>query len=58
MPRTLLTTRSALVFLLAILCGIGAGVLSGVAGLSTAQAVLSGAAGFGFSVPFFNALID
>ncbi|MEU1186691.1 hypothetical protein [Streptomyces sp. NPDC005859] len=58
MPRTLLTTRSALIFLLAILCGIGAGVMTVLAGLSTPQAVLSGAGGFGLAVPFFNTLID
>ncbi|MEH0546102.1 hypothetical protein QA802_24420 [Streptomyces sp. B21-105] len=58
MNRTLLTTRSALIFLLAVLCGIGAGVLTGLTGPSTAQAVLTGAAGFGLAVPFFNSLID
>ncbi|WP_432134342.1 MULTISPECIES: hypothetical protein [unclassified Streptomyces] len=58
MHHPLLTMRSALIFLLAILCGIAAGVLTGLAGAETARAVLAGAAGFGLAVPFFDHLID
>ncbi|WP_411101022.1 hypothetical protein [Streptomyces sp. x-45] len=58
MNHTLLTVRSALVLLLAVLCGIGAGVLARFAGMGSAEAVLAGAAGLGAAVPFFNSLID
>ncbi|MFI0734550.1 hypothetical protein ACH4S9_36995 [Streptomyces sp. NPDC021225] len=58
MNRALLTTRSALILLLAILCGIGAAILTGSAGASPSKAVLSGVAAFGFAVPFFNTLIE
>ncbi|MFI9586952.1 hypothetical protein ACIHCQ_35185 [Streptomyces sp. NPDC052236] len=58
MNRTLLTTRSALILLLAVLCGIGAGILTTFAGVGPAEAVLSGVTAFGFTVPFFNTLVD
>ncbi|MFI2436850.1 hypothetical protein [Streptomyces sp. NPDC018693] len=58
MHRPLLTPRSALIFLLGTLCGIGAGVLTGLAGQAAAEGVLVGAAVFGAAVPFFNVLID
>ena len=58
MNRTLLTTRSALIFLLALLCSVGAGLLTAAAGAGPARAVLTGAAVFGVAVPFFNGLID
>ncbi|MEU5610290.1 hypothetical protein AB0H03_16400 [Streptomyces sparsogenes] len=58
MNRALLTTRSALILLLAILCGIGAALLTDAAGASPPRAVLAGVAGFGFAVPFFNTLIE
>jgi hypothetical protein len=49
--------RSALVLLLAMLVGIGAGVLSRLAGSPAAQCVLYGAGAFGVAVPFFDRLI-
>ncbi|MFJ5302792.1 hypothetical protein [Streptomyces sp. NPDC088350] len=58
MNRTLLTTRSALIFLLGILCGTGTGILTAFTGASPAGAVLSGMAALGFAVPFFNTLVD
>lgn len=54
----LLSVRSALVLLLSILCGTVAGVLTAFTGVVPAEAVLSGMAGLGVSVSFFNALID
>jgi ABC-type antimicrobial peptide transport system permease subunit len=56
--QTLLTTRSALILLLALLCGIGTGILSTFAGAGAAEAVLTGMTGVGLAVPFFNAHID
>ncbi|MFM9700152.1 hypothetical protein [Streptomyces europaeiscabiei] len=58
MNRTLLTTRSALILLLAVLCGIGTGILTTFAGAGPAEAVLSGMTGLCLAVPFFNTLID
>ncbi|MFC9131338.1 hypothetical protein ACFT4A_31475 [Streptomyces sp. NPDC057099] len=58
MNRTLLTARSALILLLAVLCGIGAGVLATFAGAGPAEAVLSGITGIALAVPFFNSLIE
>lgn len=57
MRRSLLSMRSALVLLLAMLAGVGAGVLSRLAGSPAAQCVLYGAGAFGFAVPFFDRLI-
>jgi ABC-type antimicrobial peptide transport system permease subunit len=53
----LLSIRAALVFTLALLTGIGAGVLSAVGGSPPTQCVLYGAGAFGLSVPFFDCLI-
>ncbi|WP_225851284.1 hypothetical protein [Streptomyces sp. HPF1205] len=58
MNRTLLTVRSALVFLLALLGGIGAAALTALSGAGAAEAVLCGAGAFGAAVPFFNSLIE
>ncbi|MFI6645685.1 hypothetical protein [Streptomyces sp. NPDC050504] len=57
MERSLLSPRTALVLLLAILTGTGAGVLAALSGSVVAQGVLYGAAAFGAAVPFFNHLI-
>ncbi|MCX4764159.1 hypothetical protein OG562_25015 [Streptomyces sp. NBC_01275] len=57
MNPTLLTIRSALIFLLATLVGVGTGILTFISGAGVAKAVLAGAGGFGLAVPFFNALI-
>lgn len=55
--RSLLSTRSALVLLLAMLTGIGAGVLSRLAGSPIAQRILYGAGAFGLAVSFFDRLV-
>ncbi|WP_371493466.1 hypothetical protein OG871_39085 [Kitasatospora sp. NBC_00374] len=57
MRRSLLSMRSALVLLLAMLTGIGAGVLCRLSGSPTAQCVLYGAGAFGVAVPFFDRLV-
>ncbi|MFJ4799055.1 hypothetical protein [Kitasatospora purpeofusca] len=49
--------RSALVLLLAVLTGIGAGVLARLAGSPAAECVLCGAGAFGAAVPFFDHLV-
>ncbi|WP_329176465.1 MULTISPECIES: hypothetical protein [unclassified Streptomyces] len=49
--------RAALVLTLALLTGIGAGLLSAAGGTSPAQCVLYGAGAFGVAVPFFDRLI-
>lgn len=58
MDRPLLSLRSALVFLLALLAGTAAGVLTAVTGEGTARSLLAGLAVVGLTVPFFNRLID
>ncbi|WP_458248474.1 hypothetical protein [Streptomyces sp. MAI_2237] len=55
---SLLSVRSALILLLGVLCGTVAGVLTALTGTGWAEAVLSGMAGLGAAVAFFNALID
>ncbi|MEV0280334.1 hypothetical protein AB0I22_28610 [Streptomyces sp. NPDC050610] len=57
MERSLLSLRSALVLLLAVLTGIGAGVLTALAGDGVARSVLCGAAAVGVSVLFFDRLV-
>ncbi|MFB7379236.1 hypothetical protein ACFC6U_17780 [Kitasatospora purpeofusca] len=57
MRRSLLSMRSALVLLLAVLTGIGAGVLARLAGSPAAECVLYGAGAFGAAVPFFDRLV-
>ncbi|MER6441309.1 hypothetical protein ABT275_33730 [Streptomyces sp. NPDC001185] len=57
MNGPLLSMRAALILLMALLVGIGAGVLTALAGAVVAQACLAGAAAFGAAVPFFNHLV-
>ncbi|MFJ4095176.1 hypothetical protein ACIPYS_26605 [Kitasatospora sp. NPDC089913] len=57
MRRALLSTRSALILLSAVLTGIGAGVLVRLSGAHAAEGVLYGAGAFGLAVPFFDRLI-
>ncbi|MEU3599187.1 hypothetical protein ABZ714_10720 [Streptomyces sp. NPDC006798] len=57
MERPLLSLRATLVLLLAVLAGVGAGVLAGVAGEGTARSVLCGLAASGLAVPFFDRLV-
>ncbi|GLW73651.1 hypothetical protein Kpho02_59500 [Kitasatospora phosalacinea] len=57
MRRSLLSLRSTLVLTLAVLTGIGAGVLSRMAGAPGAQCVLYAAGAFGLAVPFFDRLV-
>ncbi|MFK0114217.1 hypothetical protein [Streptomyces sp. NPDC091217] len=56
--RPLLSMRSALVFLLALLAGTAAGGLTVLAGEGTPRSLLAGLAAVGLAVPFFNRLID
>ncbi|MFD3442779.1 hypothetical protein ACFWU3_35420 [Streptomyces sp. NPDC058685] len=58
MDRPLLSLRSALVFLLALLAGTASGGLVAVAGEGMPRSVLAGLAVVGLAVPFFNRLID
>ena len=58
MDRPLLSLRSTLVFLLAVLAGAAAGGLTALAGESKPHSVLAGLAVVGLAVPFFNRLID
>jgi hypothetical protein len=55
--RPLLSLRSALVFLLALLAGGAASGLTAVAGEGAARSLLAGLAATGLAVPFFNHLI-
>jgi len=55
--RPLLSLRSALVFLLALLTGGAASGLTAVAGEGLARSLLAGLAAVGLAVPFFNHLI-
>lgn len=57
MDRSLLSLRSALVFLLAVLAGAAAGALTAWSGEAAPRSVLAGLAVVGISVPFFNRLI-
>lgn len=58
MDRPLLSLRSTLVFLLALLAGAAAGGLTALSGEGTPRSVLAGLAVAGIAVPFFNRLID
>lgn len=51
----LLTTRTAVVLLLGLVCGASAGVLTYLAGDNTAAAILAGLAAFGAATAFFHA---
>ncbi|NUQ99984.1 MAG: hypothetical protein HOY79_26695 [Streptomyces sp.] len=62
MNRPLLTMRSALILLLGVLVGVGAGVLTarsdgGVGGVG-ARSVMVGTTAFAAAVAFFNSVID
>lgn len=57
MERSLLSLRSTLVFLLALLTGVGAGVLVVLAGRGTPRGVLYGVAAVGLAVPFFDRIV-
>ncbi|MYS40168.1 hypothetical protein GTY23_02655 [Streptomyces sp. SID5998] len=58
MDRPLLSLRSTLVFLLAMLAGAAAGGLTALAGENTPRSLLAGLAAVGVAIPFFNRLID
>lgn len=59
MNRSLLTMRSALVLLLGVLVGVGAGVLTAHSdGVGPAQSVIVGTTAFAAAVAFFNSIID
>ncbi|WSJ41333.1 hypothetical protein OG772_36305 [Streptomyces sp. NBC_01321] len=58
MDRPLLSLRTTLVFLLALLAGVTAGGLTALAGEGTPRGLLAGLAATGLAVPFFNRLID
>lgn len=57
MDRPLLSLRSTLVFLLALLTGAAASGLTAVAGEGVARSLLAGLAAAGLAVPFFDRLI-
>ncbi|MEV6314433.1 hypothetical protein [Streptomyces sp. NPDC051776] len=57
-PGPLLGLRAAIVFLLGLLAGVGAGVLTVLAGGGLASATLTGAAAAGAGVLFFHSIID
>ncbi|MGW7578051.1 hypothetical protein [Streptomyces sp. NPDC054765] len=57
MDRPLLSLRTTLVFLLAVLGGAVAALLSWMAGEGVPQSVLVGLAAVGAAVSFFNRLI-
>ncbi|MFF3555091.1 hypothetical protein ACWD4V_27060 [Streptomyces tsukubensis] len=57
MERPLLSLRATLILLLAVLAGLGAGVLAGAAGENTARSVLCGLAATALAVPFFDRLV-
>ncbi|MER5601666.1 hypothetical protein [Streptomyces sp. NPDC002265] len=57
MNGPLLSMRAALILLMGLLVGIGAGVLAVLAGAVLAQAFLTGAAAAGVAVPFFNHVV-
>lgn len=58
MDSPLLSLRSTLVFLLALLAGAAAGGLTAVAGEGIARSLLAGLTAAGLGVPFFNHLIE
>jgi hypothetical protein len=55
--RPLLSLRSFLIFLLALLTGGAASGLTAIAGEGAARSLLAGLAATGLAVPFFNHLI-
>ncbi|MFH8337306.1 hypothetical protein [Streptomyces sp. AM6-12] len=58
MDPSLITLRTALILLLAILTGIGAAVLSCLAAAPLPYAVLTGIAASAAAIPYFNNLIE
>ncbi|MFB7186935.1 hypothetical protein ACFC0C_24895 [Streptomyces sp. NPDC056178] len=58
MDQPLLSLRTTLVFLLALLAGVTAGGLTALAGEGTPHSLLAGLGVAGLTVPFFNRLID
>lgn len=58
MDKPLLTARSALVLLLAVLSGGVAAALSLAAGETLSRSALAGLAAAALAVPFFNRLIE
>ncbi|MER5888213.1 hypothetical protein ABT160_30700 [Streptomyces sp. NPDC001941] len=58
MNGPLLGQRAALVLVLGVLVGVGAGWLSGLEGGGPARAVLVGCAAFAAAVAFFDSLIE
>ncbi|MFF8726821.1 hypothetical protein ACF073_10050 [Streptomyces sp. NPDC015171] len=57
MDRSLVSVRAALVLLLAALAGVGAGLLTVLAGDGAAGGVLAGLTAAGAAVPVFNQAI-
>lgn len=57
MQYPLMSTRSALILLLAALAGIGAGVLSHLADVPPAQCVMFGTGALAAALPFFDRLV-
>ncbi|MFI9203083.1 hypothetical protein [Streptomyces sp. NPDC053048] len=55
--RPLLSLRTTLVFLLALIVGVTAGALTALAGEGTPRSVLAGLAAAGLAVPFFDRLV-
>lgn len=55
--RALLSVRAALVLLLAVLTGLGAGLLTRLAGSPIPECLLYGTGAFGLAVGFFDALV-
>jgi ABC-type antimicrobial peptide transport system permease subunit len=56
-PQHLLSPRSALIIVLALITGATIGVLTFLSGQSVPTAVLAGLGAFGVSIPVFNNLI-
>ncbi|MEV7596966.1 hypothetical protein AB0O91_06205 [Kitasatospora sp. NPDC089797] len=57
MQPALLSTRAALVLLIGVLTGVGAGVLAAAGGTHPARCALYGVGAFGVGVPFVNRLV-
>lgn len=57
MRTPLLSVRAALILTLALLTGLGAGLVSAAGGAEPARCVLCGVGTFGLAVPFFDRLI-
>ncbi|KOX33970.1 hypothetical protein ADK67_04795 [Saccharothrix sp. NRRL B-16348] len=57
-PARLLAPRTALILLLAVLTGIGAGALTALAGRHPAEAAVAGIAAAAAAVVFFDRIID